>query len=231
MTEQEAMCAMEAQGTEQTRKTYRRHGVPDPLFGVSYAALEALRKKIKKDHALAQALWKTGNHDARVLATMIADPQAVEEALLDGWAADLDCYAIADAFRDMAAKTRFVRQKAEVWMESEEEWIGRVGWLLLAALAMQEDTLPDSYFESHLETIQHDIHTRKNRVRDAMNSAVIAIGIRNPTLERKALTVAAAIGKVEVDHGKTDCKTPDAAAYIQKAWERKRQKARKAETM
>jgi hypothetical protein len=29
--------------------------------------------------------------------------------------------------------------------------------------------------------------------------------------------VAAKIGKVEVDHGETDCKTPDATEYIKKA--------------
>ena len=49
-----------------------------------------------------------------------------------------------------------------------------------------------------------------------MNGALIAIGVRNPKLE--ALTVAAAkrIGTVEVDHGDTDCKTPDAVACIAK---------------
>jgi hypothetical protein len=65
---------------------------------------------------------------------------------------------------------------------------------------------------------------RKNRVRDAMNSAVIAIGIRNPKLEKKALAAAKRIGQVEVDHGETSCKTPDATAYIHKTLERRRKK-------
>ena len=33
MTFDAAMAALEAAGTEQTRKTYRRHGASDPLFG------------------------------------------------------------------------------------------------------------------------------------------------------------------------------------------------------
>jgi hypothetical protein len=33
--------------------------------------------------------------------------------------------------------------------------------------------LPDEFFEAYLQTIETDIHTSKNRVRDAMNSAVI----------------------------------------------------------
>ena len=61
-----------------------------------------------------------------------------------------------------------------------------------------------------------------------MNNALIAFGVRNPALEKKAMAVAQAIGKVEVDHGDTSCQTPDAAAYIKKTLERRRQKAVKA---
>ena len=53
-----------------------------------------------------------------------------------------------------------------------------------------------------------------------MNSALIAIGIRNEDLERKAIEMAREIGKVQVDHGATSCKTPDAEPYIKKARER-----------
>ncbi|BCC12424.1 hypothetical protein BCM0074_2807 [Bacillus cereus] len=53
-----------------------------------------------------------------------------------------------------------------------------------------------------------------------MNSALIAIGIRNEDLEQIAIEVAHKIGKVQVDHGATSCKTPDAESYIKKARER-----------
>ena len=74
MTLRETMKALEKAGTAQTRKIYGRHGVTGPMYGVSYATLGQLKKKIKTDHALAEQLWATGNHDARILATMVADP-------------------------------------------------------------------------------------------------------------------------------------------------------------
>ena len=55
-----------------------------------------------------------------------------------------------------------------------------------------------------------------------MNSAPIAIGIRNAELERKALASAKRIGKVAVDHGETNCKTPHAADYIRKVVKRRK---------
>ena len=51
-----------------------------------------------------------------------------------------------------------------------------------------------------------------------MNQAVIAIGCRSAALRKSATAAAKRIGKVEIDHGNTACKTPDAAEYIDKAW-------------
>ncbi|MFY0535987.1 hypothetical protein [Nannocystis pusilla] len=52
-----------------------------------------------------------------------------------------------------------------------------------------------------------------------MNHALIAIGARSDALARLATAAARKIGPVEVDHGDTDCKTPDAVSYIAKARE------------
>ena len=54
-----------------------------------------------------------------------------------------------------------------------------------------------------------------------MNQTLIAIGVRSPRLEKRARAVAKAIGKVEVDHGDTSCKTPDATAYIERTLAKK----------
>ena len=221
---QETLRQLESLGTEQNRKVYRRHGVSAHLFGVSYAHQHKLAKAIKRNHPLALELWASGNHDARVLATLIADPGQGDDPLLDEWVSDLDSYGLTDAFAGFAGKTGRARDKAEQWRPAAEEWPGRAGWQLVAHLAMQDKDLPDAYFRARLADIEREIHTRKNRVRDAMNNSLIAIGIRNAALEPPALAAAARIGKVIVDHGQTGCKTPDAAAYIQRTLARRRQR-------
>lgn len=79
---------------------------------------------------------------------------------------------------------------------------------------MVQDEVTDDYYIACLAEIESDIHGSPNRVRHAMNQALICIGVRNNALRKKALAVAKRIGKVEVDHGETGCKTPDAASYI-----------------
>ncbi len=64
---------MKALGSEQNRKIYGRHGVQREMFGLSFDNLKKLAKIHKKAHALALKLWESENHDARVLAYMIAD--------------------------------------------------------------------------------------------------------------------------------------------------------------
>lgn len=215
---------LESLGTEQNRMIYRRHGVTTDLYGVSYAHLGRLKKRIKVDHDLAQALWNSGNHDAQVLATMIADPKRSGEEMLDGWAHDLTNPMIADALANLAAKTPHAQRLAERWIESDDEWVGRAGWHLLARLTSVTPALPDEYFEPYLTLIEREIHTQKNRVREAMNNALIAIGVRGGTLEQHALAVAATIGTVQIDHGETNCKTLDATAYIHKTLQRRKAK-------
>jgi len=213
-----------ALGTEQNRKIYRRHGVGDNQFGVSFGNLNALRKKLKTNHALALGLWASGNHDARVLAAMLADPKQADDTLLETWARDLDCYPLTDALVGYATKTPLARSKAEAWYNADDEWLGSAAWQLLAHLAINDAALPDSFFEPYLDEIATSIHARKNRVRYQMNNALIAIGARNENLQARALAIAAQIGLVDVDHGETNCKTPDAADYIRKTVEHRAKK-------
>jgi 3-methyladenine DNA glycosylase AlkD len=224
MNVEEVMKQLETFGSEQTRKTYRRHGVDGEMFGVSFASLGALTKKIKINHELAIKLWATNNHDAQILATMIADAKLMNASLLEEWAKSLSNYVITDAFAKLAAQTPFTQKKFEKWMNAKNEWMSYAGWLMLAQAVANPD-LPDSYFETHLATIEREIHGRQNRVKHGMNMALIAIGTRNDKLQKQALAVAKRIGKVVVDHGDTSCKTPDAAEYILKMVARKKAKA------
>jgi 3-methyladenine DNA glycosylase AlkD len=217
MTPAEVMEALEAAGTEQNRKVYRRHGAQDPMFGVSYAVLGTLKKRIRCDQALAEALWQTGNHDARILATMVADPATVAAATLDAWAAQANGYGQSGSLAsELVVKTPYAWDKHRTWIEATDEWTACAGWRLLAELALRDKTVADDVFVAALERIEREIQAAPNRVRYEMNGALIAIGGRDDRLAERAMAAAQRIGKVVVDHGETACQTPDALPYIQK---------------
>lgn len=124
MNERDVLSELERLGSEQTRKTYKRHGVGDKQFGVSYADLGKLQKKLKTDHDLARKLWSSGIHDAQILATMIADPSLVTSKEIDAWAKGLSNYVLTDALAGLVSKTRFAEEKSRGVDQSE----GRMDW-------------------------------------------------------------------------------------------------------
>src|SRR5262245_51147647 len=214
MTLQEVIKQMKACGTEQNRKTWRRHGIQGEMFGVSFANLYKFQKQIKVDHELAEQLWATGNCDAQVLATLVADPNTMTDKQIEEWAKGLNNNGIALMYGKLLIRSPLARKKAEKWHKSKDELIASVGWMLISGLALGDNELPDEFFDPYLKLIESGIHKQKNRVRYEMNGALIAIGLRNERMEKKAMAVAKKIGKVIVDHGDTSCKTPDAIEYI-----------------
>lgn len=222
MTSDDVMTQLEKAGSAQARKTYGRHGVRSPMFGTSYAALGKLAKTIKADQALAEKLWATGNHDAMILATMVADPKTIGRKQLDLWAKVADNYVLSDAIGRLVSRTPDARATAEAWAKSDGEHVGQCGWTVLAILAGGGDTLSEADCLALLGRIEKTIKTAKNRVRHSMNSALIAIGGRSAKLRTAALAAHQRIGKVEVDHGDTACVTPSADTYIAKIWARKK---------
>jgi len=219
MTFSETMRELERAGSAQTRKTYARHGAREPMFGVSFATLKALTKRIDVDHELALALWATGNFDARNLAVKIVDPARMTSDDLDRWVRESSWALMCGSYAAMlAAEGPHAAMKSVQWINSRDVRERVAGWTLLGQLAQRDATIPDSVFERRLAEIERAIHAAPNLEREIMNRTLIAIGCRKAALREAALAAAKRIGKVEVDHGDTACKTPDAAEYIEKAW-------------
>lgn len=222
MTYKQAMGELKKRGSAQAVKIYRRHGAKGDMYGVSFADLGAMKKKIKIDHSLALELWKSGNVDARTLATMIADPDRFTGGELDSWVGQVDYYLLADLLAGLVASTALAESRMTKWMKSKKEFVRQCGYAVLASSLKNNSGISNADCETILATIEREIHSSPNRARHSMNGAISAIGIFRPELADIAIETAVRIGKVEVDHGQTSCKTPEAAAYIRKALSRKK---------
>src|SRR5205814_9151322 len=145
------------------------------MFGVSWAHMGILVKRIKRDHELALKLWRSGNYDARLLATMIANPDKLTSETLDRWAKDLDCYPLASAFSKMVMDSALAEEKMKDWKSSHYEFVGQAGWELQAYHAGRESS-PDSEVKKILKEIEREVHNAANRVKHSMMLTLICIG-------------------------------------------------------
>lgn len=224
MTFREIFNELEGLGTEQNRKTYLRHGSGQNTYGVSFANLKKMAKGLGRDQELAFALWDSENVDAQALATMIADPAHLEFKTVNAWIKGINYSLLVGLLAGLVSKTRFAGSALKKWTASKKGQVKEGGYSLLCHMLKDGIELEQNEVLSYLVKIEMEIHGAPNRVRAAMNKALIAIGTYCPPLTNKAISAAARIGKVEVEHGETSCKTPDALSTIEKAVARRGKK-------
>jgi len=223
MDVQGVLTTLQKLGKPGTAAIYRRHGSGDNVFGVLTSEIVKLQKRIKTDHSLAIELWKTGNAEARILALQIADPGKLTSSEADRFAKEAESEFVGCYLSSLLARSPLVDETMRAWMSSPKEFIRAAGYGILGARLKEDpDSVTDADARKVLAVIEKEIHRSPNRARHAMNGALIGIGVFKPSLRRKAIEAARRIGKVEVDHGKTSCTTPDAVSYIAKAAMRKR---------
>ncbi|HXT68244.1 MAG TPA: DNA alkylation repair protein [Vicinamibacterales bacterium] len=223
MKSSEVLATLKKLGKPQTAAIYKRHESGDNVFGVLTPELVKLRKTIKVDHALSQDLWRTGNAEARILALQIADPAKLTRSAMDKVVEESSAWFFGPYVAELVARSPIADDTMRAWMKSKDESFRQIGYGILGMrLRDDPDSVSDADAAKILATIEKEIHGSPNRSRHAMNGALIAIGVAKSNLRKKATEAAKRIGKVQVDHGETNCKTPDAAAYIEKAAKRKR---------
>lgn len=204
-------------GTDQNRKVYTRHGAKGDMFGVSFGNLRSLAKKLGRNHELAIELWNSGNTDARILACSVFEPEKLSEQDILSHLDKIDYYVLLDEYvYGTLYMSHLSEGMMEMLMNDEREFFGRAGYALATKKALSKNE-SEQFYEDILEKIENNLQTSPNRKKEGMNSTLISIGLVSDSLYEKAKAAAKRIGKVEIDHGDTACRTFDAIEYMDKA--------------
>ena len=164
-------------------------GVHAPkAHGISAPLLHQFAKQIGKDHRLAQQLWTTGIHEARVLATLIGEPEKVTAAEMDRWARDFDSWDVVDAAcRYLYSDAKPAWEKIYSWSSRPEEFVKRAAFSLAAYLSYRDKEAQDAKFVKFLGVVEREAYDERNFVRKAVNWALRQIGKRNLNLNQSAI--------------------------------------------
>ena len=174
-----------------------RFGInPNQTLGISIPVLRSLARQCGTDHPLAQALWATGVHEARILAAFVDDPHQVSEDQMEAWVMDFDSWDVCDQVcSNLFDHTTLAYQKAVDWSERQEEFVKRAGFVMMAALATHDKKAADSSFEQFFPLIMLQADDERNFVKKAINWALRGIGKRNHSLNQKAIETARLIAQ------------------------------------
>ena len=166
-------------------------------LGITMPVLRELARAHRRNHPLALELWASGIHDARVLATLVENPQQITRGQMEAWVRDADNWALTDALAFLFDRTEFAEAKAHAWSARQGEFVKRTGFAMMAGMAVHRPELPDEIFLDFLPVIAREATDERNFVKKAVNGALRQIGKRNPALRRAAIAEAKRIGKLD----------------------------------
>ena len=168
------------------------------VYGIPLPQLKRLARQVGKDHLLAQELWSSGAHEARLLACFIEKPAAVTRRQMERWASDFDNWAVCDGCcLHLFVQVPFAQEKATAWCVRKQEFVKRAGFSMMAVLAVHDKDASDVLFLQWLRLIEDGSTDERNFVKKAVNWSLRQIGKRNLRLNGAAIRTAKAIQKLD----------------------------------
>lgn len=163
----------------------------DNCLGVKISDLREIAKDIGENHSLAEELWKSGIHEARILASMVDSPGKVTEEQLEDWVKDFDSWDICDQVcNNLFRKTEYAEDKALEWSQRSEEFVKRAGFALMAYMATHRKDEDNDLFLDFLDRCREEAGDERKYVKKAISWTVRNIGKRGEELREKAVELA-----------------------------------------
>jgi len=191
---------LQAQGDPTYLKSVSRLGVKGKnMLGVSMPDIRKIASKHSQDHQLALTLWRSGIHEARILASILDEVELVSEIQMENWVQDFDSWDLCDQVcGNLFCHTAFAYDKALLWSERYEEFPKRAGFVMMAELAIHDDEAQDAQLAAFFPIIERESYDQRNYVKKAISWALRQIGKRNATLCAMATLIAERLANHEI---------------------------------
>lgn len=188
----EIMAWLEANRNDRNIASMARFGINAAhAYGVSVPMLRKKAGEYRRRHDIALELWGTGIHEARIMASVIADPAMVTPAMMDEWVADFDSWDLCDqCCLNLFRKLPFAMDKIEAYAGDKREFVRRAAFVVIAVLAVHGRDIPDTQFVAWMELIRRYAGDERNFVRKAVNWALRQTGKRSLELNAVAVRTA-----------------------------------------
>ncbi|MBS1715802.1 MAG: DNA alkylation repair protein [Armatimonadetes bacterium] len=190
-----------------------KNGAPENQFGVKMGDVRAIAKEAKTDHDRALQLWKTGNLEARLVATLTIKPKQLSETELEDMVRDVTFGQLADWTMTNVVKQHPAKERLRTkWIGSSHPSLARAAWSLTCERITKA---PDGLdLTSLLDTIEKDMATAPSLAQWTMNFALIDIGVEHPELRDRAIAIGESLGLYRDYPTSKGCTSPFAPIAI-----------------
>ncbi len=213
MTLKETLKQLESLGDEKRRAYNTKHGAGENQFGVQHGDIRVLAKKIKTNHELAVALWKTGNIDAQFLAALLIKPRNLSAGEMDRMVRSVTFVHVADWLNSYVVKQHPDKESLrQGWMATDDPMAARAGWSLTAERVVKSPEGLD--LKALLDRIESEMGNAAPEVQWTMNCALAEIGIHFPKYRKRAIAIGEKLGIYRDYPVSKGCTSPFAPIWI-----------------
>jgi 3-methyladenine DNA glycosylase AlkD len=185
-----------------------RFGIsPVGTLGVTVADSRALVREAKaalgRDHAawhrVAELLWDSGVHEARIMASMLGAPELLTRERALAWALDIDSWDTCDQLcGNLLWKTPYAWEIAREWSRRPETFVKRVGLVTMVQVSGKDKRTSDTDVVGLLGILEQVVFDERNDVKKAASWVLRQIGKRDaacngPAIESAERILAAAL--------------------------------------
>jgi 3-methyladenine DNA glycosylase AlkD len=195
-------------------------GAGDNQYGVKRGDLRVLANKIKTNHDLALALWKTGNVDAQFLAALVIDVKLLSADELERMVKSVTWVWVADWLHSYVVKAHVDKEALrKKWMASDDRWAARAGWQLTAGRVAKSPEGLD--LAALLDRVEKEMGAAPLEVQWTMNMCLAEIGIHFPNHRKRAVAIGEKLGVYRDYPCSKGCTSPFAPIWINEMVRRK----------
>jgi 3-methyladenine DNA glycosylase AlkD len=199
MNLKEVMAILNSKQNPRNVEGMKRFGIRgEKLLGISVVELRKIAKLIGKNHQLAEELWDTEVHEARIVASLIENPDTMTEKQMEKWVSEIDSWDVCDMLTgSLLDKSDMAVKMMPKWAKDKREFVRRTPFSMMAWIACHNKNLNNEDFDKYFLLIKETSTDERNFVKKAVNWALRGIGKRNMELREKALKVAEEIKKMD----------------------------------
>jgi len=213
MTLKETLAELKSLGNEKVRAHNKKNGAGNNQFGVQLGDIRKLAAKIKTNHELAIALWKTGNIDAQLLAILLMKPNNLSAGEMDQIVRSVNFVHVADWLNSYVVKNHRDKETLrQGWMTADHPWAARAGWSLTSGRIARSSEGLD--LPALLDRIESEMADAAPEVQWTMNFCLAGIGIHFPKHRKRAIAIGETLGIYRDYPVSKGCTSPFAPIWI-----------------
>jgi len=179
-------------GSDRYKRNVLKMGIPqENSIGVSTGEIRKLARKVGKSQELANELWATGYHEAKILAVLLMNKKMIIDKDIERFMKDVRSWDLCDHIcKNLIVKLPDYKQFIYKWCDDHRVYYKRAAYSLIATTAIHSKDLSTEEIDEFLYMIKENSNDDRPYVKKAISWALREIGKRNFECQEKAILLA-----------------------------------------